>query len=137
MREVEPTPLEERWEAIDTCERLFRDTRRRVSTGQIGLARLSVGLELVRIGERQRPEFAAWRYGDQFGRRRRRRILMSAAAGTVGVGMVLAGPVFGGIGSGAYLAWNARRPGLGSVTEAATRGVVPTADGSRCRRPVS
>jgi len=136
MREVEPTPLEERWEAIDTCERLFRDNRRRVSTGQIGLARLSEGLELVRIGEPQRPEFAAWRYGDQFGRRRRR-ILMSAAAGTVGVGMVLADPILGGAGSGAYLAWNAPRPGFGGVAEAATRGVVADSGRSRCRRPVS
>ena len=31
-------PLEERWEAIEQCERLFRGTRIRVSTGQIGLA---------------------------------------------------------------------------------------------------
>ena len=33
---------------------------------------LTEGLELVRIGEPLRPEIAAWRYGDQFGRRRRR-----------------------------------------------------------------
>ena len=66
------TPLEERWEAIEECERAFRATRLRVSTDEIGLARLKEGLELVRIGEPQRPEMAAWRYGDQFGRRRRR-----------------------------------------------------------------
>jgi hypothetical protein len=65
------TPLEERWEAIEECEREFAGTRLRVSTDQIGLARLKEGLELVRIGEPQRPEMAAWRYGDQFGRRRR------------------------------------------------------------------
>lgn len=75
------TPLEERWDAIETCERLFRDTRKRVSTDNIGLAKVSEGLELVRIGEPQRPEFAAWRYGDQFGRRHRR-------ATIVGSGMV-------------------------------------------------
>src|SRR5439155_17344040 len=33
------TPLEERWEAIDDCERLFRGTRLRMSTDNIGLAR--------------------------------------------------------------------------------------------------
>jgi len=44
------TPLEERWEAMETCERLFRDTPRRVSTDNIGLAKLSEGLELLRIG---------------------------------------------------------------------------------------
>src|ERR1044071_1734073 len=56
------TPLEERWEAIEECERLFRDTRLRVSTDNIGLAKLKEGLELVRIGQPQRGEFAAWRY---------------------------------------------------------------------------
>ena len=66
------TPLEERWEAVEDCERLFRDTRIRVSTDNIGLARHPEGLTLVRIGEPLRPEFAAWRYGDQFGRRMRR-----------------------------------------------------------------
>jgi hypothetical protein len=84
------TPLEERWEAIEECERLFRDTRLRVSTDNIGLARVRDGLELVRIGEPQRPEFAAWRYGDQFGRRRRQRILR------VGLGLGAAGAVVGG-----------------------------------------
>ena len=75
------TPLEDRWEAVETCERLFRATRIRTSTENIGLARLTEGLELVRIGEPLRPEFAAWRYGDQFRRRRRRWI----AAGSAGV----------------------------------------------------
>ena len=75
------TPLEERWEAVEDCERLFRDTRIRVSTDNIGLARHPEGLTLVRIGEPQRPEFAAWRYGDQFGRRRRRTILYGGRRG--------------------------------------------------------
>ena len=66
------TPLEERWEAVETCEKLFRGTRIRTSSENIGLARHPEGLELVRIGKPLRPEFAAWRYGDQFGRRRRR-----------------------------------------------------------------
>jgi len=56
------TPFEERWEALEACERLFRGARKRVSTDNIGLARLSQGLELVRIGLPLRPEFAAWRY---------------------------------------------------------------------------
>ena len=66
------TPLEERWEAIEECERLFRDTKLRVSTENIGLTRLKEGTTLVRVGEPQRPEMAAWRYGDQFNRRRRK-----------------------------------------------------------------
>ncbi len=72
------SPLDERWEAIESAERLYRDTRTRVSTENVGLARLRDGTELVRVGKPQRPEFAAWRYGDQFGRRRRR---VGAAAG--------------------------------------------------------
>jgi hypothetical protein len=93
------TPFEERWDAIESCERLFRDTHKRVSTEHIGLARLSEGLELVRIGEPLRPEFAAWRYGDQFGRRHRRAVIGVAATVTVVVGMSLvglAGTVIGG-----------------------------------------
>jgi hypothetical protein len=46
------TPLEERWEAVEECERLFSSTRVRVSTAQIGLARLAEGTELVRLGSR-------------------------------------------------------------------------------------
>jgi hypothetical protein len=81
--------IDERWEPIEEAERRFRSTRVRVSTAEIGLARLTEGLELVRIGRPLRPEFAAWRYGDQLGRRRRRAML--AGAGVLGVGGVVAG----------------------------------------------
>ena len=84
------TPIEERWEAIEECERRFRDTTLRVSTDHIGLAKLAEGLELVRIGEPLRPEFAAWRYGDQFVQRRRRAMVTSGARA---VGYVAAGAV--------------------------------------------
>jgi hypothetical protein len=95
------TPLEERWEAIEACEREFRATKLRVSTDEIGLARLKEGLELVRIGAPQRPEMAAWRYGDQFGRRRRRYMTL-VAGGVAAAGVaVVAGPVMGFIGLGA------------------------------------
>ena len=93
------SPLEERWEAIEECERQFSDTRLRTSTANIGLARLKEGLELVRIGAPQRPEFAAWRYGDQFGRRRRNKIIRIGAA-TTALGGVAAGLVTFGIASG-------------------------------------
>jgi hypothetical protein len=75
------SPLEERWEAIETCERLFRASRMRVTTSEIGLARLGEGTELVRIGAPLRPEFAAWRYGTRFTRRRAR--TQALVAGTV------------------------------------------------------
>ena len=96
------SPVEERWEAIETCEQLFHDARKRVSTDNIGLARLSEGLELVRIGEPQRPEFAAWRYGDQFGRRRTRAILIGVGAAAVGGGVLIAGATAGILSSGGY-----------------------------------
>jgi hypothetical protein len=91
------SPLEERWEAIDECERAFRDTKLRASSGEIGLARVSEGLELVRIGTPQRPEMAAWRYGDQFGRRTRRNVL--TGAGVVGA---MAAVFWGGPALGLY-----------------------------------
>ncbi len=56
------TPLEERWEALEECERAYRDTRKRVSTDNVALARLRDGTDLIRIGQPLRPEFAAWRY---------------------------------------------------------------------------
>ena len=84
------SPLEERWEAIEDCERLFRDTRLRVSTDNIGLARIGDELEIIRIGRPVRGEFAAWRYGDQFGRRRKRAMAYTAA-GVAGAGILVAG----------------------------------------------
>ena len=104
------SPLEERWEAIEECERRFRDTRLRVSTDNIGLARLSEGLELVRVGPALRPEFAAWRYGDQFGRRRRRKLVrVGLGVGIVG-GAVAGGVALGvsagiGFGGGGWWIW--------------------------------
>lgn len=96
------SPLEERWEAIEQAEKLYRDTRRRVATDNIGLAKLRDGLTLVRIGEPLRPEFAAWRYGDQFGRRRRRQLLIVGggvgALGALVVGGAVAGVSIGGFG---------------------------------------
>jgi hypothetical protein len=100
------TPLEERWEAIEECERHYSATRLRVSTDNIGLARLREGLELVRVGRPQRPEFAAWRYGDQFGRRRRRHLIYTAAGVAAVAGLVVAGPASGLIAGGSWGLWH-------------------------------
>ena len=118
------TPFDSRWEAIENCERRFRETRLRVSTDNIGLARAGDGLELVRIGEPLRPEMAAWRYGDQFGRRRKRYLIMG------GVGIAAIGLVYGGlhfaVGAGGYYGWN----GIWrAVTDRIGRVKVPTEDG--------
>jgi hypothetical protein len=63
-------PFDQRLEAIDDCERQYREARARYSTGNIGLARINERLELVRIGPALKPEFAAWRYGRILRRRR-------------------------------------------------------------------
>lgn len=97
------SPLEERWEAVEALERIFRDTRVRASTENVGLARHPEGLELVRIGRPLRPEFAAWRYGDQFGRRRKRAILYGVGGAVVFGGIMLGGLATGAI-SGAIVA---------------------------------
>lgn len=84
------TPLEERWEAVEECERRFRGTRLRTSTDNIGLAQIDDGLELIRIGQPQRPEFAAWRYGARLLERRRRAIITGVAATAITVPVFLA-----------------------------------------------
>jgi hypothetical protein len=89
------SPLDERWEAVETCERLFSGTRIRASTENIGLAKHAEGLELVRIGRPMRPEFAAWRYGDQFGRRRKRGLIYGGGALIVFGGFVVGGAATG------------------------------------------
>ncbi|HEY7895617.1 MAG TPA: hypothetical protein VIC24_12040 [Gemmatimonadaceae bacterium] len=106
------TPLEERWEAIEQAERLYRDTRRRVSSDNIGLAKMRDGTTLVRVGQPLRPEFAAWRYGDQFGRRRRRQLLI-AGGSVVAVGGIVALGAYAGIIGG--IGWLAARAGAMAV----------------------
>lgn len=99
------TPLEERWEAIEEAERLFSSSRLRVSTDNIGLAKLREGLELVRIGGALRPELAAWRYGDQFGRRRQKHLLVSTATAAAVGGILILGPGTGLIAGGGWGMW--------------------------------
>ena len=133
------TPLEERWEAVEACEASFRATRLRASSGEIGLARLGEGLELVRIGVPHRPEMAAWRYGDQFGRRTRRNVLLGAGS-LAAMGAVLwGGPAFGLYAGGsagalnvamqAGMHWNQRRRTIARVVvgEGSDRQVLPMA----------
>ncbi len=124
------TPLEERWEAVEECERVFRDTRLRVSTDNIGLARHPEGLTLVRVGKPMRPEFAAWRYGDQFGRRRRKSIALwtggVAAVGALTTGGLLAGALTLSSVHLPLQAWNLWYQ-LRSVVKAKTREGKPIA----------
>ncbi len=91
------TPLEERWEAVEEAERLFRASRLRVSTDNIGLARVADGTDLVRVGSPERPELAAWRYGEQF-TRRRRKYLIVAGVGAVAGAALIGGGLTAGVG---------------------------------------
>lgn len=107
------SPLEERWETIEQAEKFYRDTRTRVATDNIGLAKLRDGTTIVRIGSPLRPEFAAWRYGDQFGRRRNRQLLIAGGGVAALAAVVIGGAVAaGGIGS---FAWVISRLGAGIV----------------------
>jgi hypothetical protein len=105
------SPLEERWEAIEECERQFRGTRLRASTDNIGLAKLGEGLELLRVGKPVRPEMAAWRYAREFRRRWKTRGLpiiggvmgLSVINGFTGIAPGLAVVAATGVLGGGYL----------------------------------
>lgn len=125
------SPFEERWEAIDDCERLFRDAKKRVSSENIGLAKLDEGLELVRIGEPLRPEFAAWRYGDQFGRRRRKSILVGAGLVALGGVVVVAGAASGVLAGGGWWMYQLGESVAVNYRKKRVIARIPTDDGHR------
>jgi hypothetical protein len=64
-------------------------------------------MELVRVGEPLRPELAAWRYGDQFGRRQRRTVAYTTLGIAAGLGIIVAGPIIGGVAGLSWTAYNA------------------------------
>ena len=85
------SPLEERWEAIEECEKKYFDTANSFSTDNIGMAMLPEGVQLVRIGKPKRREFAAWRYGRQFWRRRIVSAVSAGAQIALGIGTMILG----------------------------------------------
>lgn len=88
------------------------------------------GLELVRIGEPQRPEMAAWRYGDQFGRRRNRYWALTAA-GVVAMGALTVGHFeFGLLAGGSINLVNFANLGRNAIWKRRTVAYVPTPDGT-------
>jgi hypothetical protein len=86
-------PIEERWEAVEQAEQLFRDTRTRVHSENVGLARLPDGTRLVRVGGALPGEMAAWRYGGQLISRRRRKHVIVGAAVATGAALVAGAPL--------------------------------------------
>ena len=99
------SPLEERWEAIEACERLYRDTGKRVATDNVGLARVSGGLDLIRIGFRALGPAAPRepRYGHWPSIRREGKSVRRASATRTHVGAAAAddhrGAIFSSIGA--------------------------------------
>ncbi len=90
-------PIEERWEVIEDAERLFRDTRLRVQSENVGLAKLRDGTRLIRVGAALQGELAAWRYGSTLEQRRKKYLLLTAAA-VVGTTAVVGGIAWAGMG---------------------------------------
>lgn len=86
-------PIDERWEAVEAAERRFRDSRLRVHSENIGLARLPEGTTLIRVGAALPNEFAGWRYGTELLRRRRRALVWGGVATVGGAALFGAGAV--------------------------------------------
>ena len=106
-------PFDERWEAIEEAEKGFRDTRLRVQSENVGLAKLRDGTRLIRIGAALPGELALWRYGAQLKGRRRQYLF---GAGVLAVGTVLAtGGIVAGIGGLMVLGQLAIQHGLARV----------------------
>ncbi|HET6233197.1 MAG TPA: hypothetical protein VFE05_24185 [Longimicrobiaceae bacterium] len=84
-------PLEERWEVLEDCERIFPRHGMLASSDNVSLARLDDGMEMVRIGRPERRELAFWRYGDQLVRRMKRASFRSNVSSAVGLGLAFAG----------------------------------------------
>ncbi len=121
------TPIEERWEAIEECERLYRGTQLRTSTANIGLVHLPGECQLVRIGSPQTPEIAAWRYTGEFRKRWLTRGLpIAALTSTAGINFQVSHNAFGLWAIGA-MAVAASVPGL--LTLGSTRARVATPEG--------
>jgi hypothetical protein len=118
---------------IESCERLYRDTRKRMNTGQVGLAKLPDQTTLVRIGDPVFPEYASWRYGRLFTRRDQ----MSAFSAPAGAAAVLTtlllmgGPlaVVSGAGLTAAASYALGRMAVRRITGLRRLGTIPLRDG--------
>lgn len=101
------TPVEERWEAVESLERLWRDATARVAGESLSLARLRSGMWVVRVGsEPHEAELAAWRWGrrSRFGGLRPGLVGALAVVGTGAVALALPpAAILPALGYGAWL----------------------------------
>jgi len=127
------SPLEERWEAIESAERLYRGTKQRVATDNIGLAQVGDGMDLIRIGEPLRPEFAAWRYGSEFLKRRTKAMVFAAVDTLVTIAALGAS----GVSFGMWGVFSGSSGGLGTLRVMRERRaggtIIPLEDGTSAR----
>lgn len=133
------TPLEERWEAAEECERAFSSLLTRYSTQNIALAQVAEGTELIRIGSPPRTEFAAWRYGrclsTRAERRRRRHRVLYGAVAALGVATALGLP--GGAAAAAAVGLGIIGLRGGPGVDVSHLGVLPRDGTVRIRRDES
>jgi hypothetical protein len=102
LRSWNLTPFEERWEAIEACERAFEGTRQRVSTANITLAKTAGPLILLRVGEPTAIELATWRYASKL-RLRRREATLATLGGLAVVGALYSAAFAVGLPAGLAL----------------------------------
>ena len=121
------SPLEERWEAVEECEIIFRSLPTRVHSEEIGAAVHPEGLRLIRIGEPLPVEFALCRYGETLARRYRRSTFFVAAGIGAGAALVVGGAVIGFSAIG--LVWQTPQI-VNGIRMYASRPLVQLPDGS-------
>jgi hypothetical protein len=97
------TPMEERWEAIEACERTFRTLPLRTQTDEIAAAKHPEGLGLIRIGKPISVELATWRFGEAMSQRVRRQVVWTGVLGAAGAVAFTAGALTGGVSGLALL----------------------------------
>jgi hypothetical protein len=122
-------PIDERWEAVEAAERLFRDARVRVHSENIGLTRARDGTRLIRVGEALPGEVAVLRYGGELIRRRRAHY-WGVGAAVAGVGITAAAglPLLLAAGVPATIFFNSAQAVSAIAQRRARRKVVQTVD---------
>jgi hypothetical protein len=122
-------PIEERWEAVEAAEKLFRDARVRVHSENIGLTRARDGTRLIRVGEALPGEVAVLRYGGELIRRRRAHYWgVGAAVAGAGVTAAAGLPLLLAAGLPVTVLFNSAQIASSIARRRARRKVVQTID---------
>ena len=98
-------PLEERWEAVEQCERLAASAEAMASTSKLGIAQTASGLELLRVGGLSRNDIANSRYGRRLVERQRLLAWIALSSALLAIVFGLrAGMAAGSAAIGVYIA---------------------------------